>query len=865
MAGRRAPKLAAYRRKRRFEKTPEPATTPRRRQSRKATEHTRKFVIHLHHARRRHFDLRLQTGNVLRSWAVPKGPSRDPAAKRLAIEVEDHPLSYANFEGNIPEGHYGAGEVAIWDEGTWSTPDSIEPQIEKGHLRFELHGARLHGHWSLVRTRLKGKQPQWLLIKSDDAFAMADDVADDVPLSEWEARQTPKESLPQKRNGADRTPKSNAVGSPKGRLQDAPGKSRKSSKAKALDPGSPLHGVRDDEAVELPGIDDFEFQLARLHQVAPEGDGWLHEVKFDGYRMLARRNGNNLQLLSRNRLDWTQKLPAVAKAIRALKCRACVLDGELVVFDEHGHSRFDLLQQEFNRAESHAVRYAVFDLPWLDGDDLRAAPLHERKAALRRLLKSAGDELLFSDFIRGNGALAYQEACKAGLEGIISKAADAPYRGGRGNAWRKLKCIDSDEFVIVGYTPGKGSRGPLGALLLAEPQDKNWRYVGRVGTGMDDATLQHLHVLLKPARTAPKLIDPPDAKQLRGAKPIWVQPRQVAEISFRGRTGDDLLRQASFKGLRPDKSPADLRDSDRSQGGRPMPSKSAAASEVDVRLTHPDRVLIEKPRVSKRDLAEFYSGIAEHLLPGMTGRPLSLVRCPEGSGEECFYQKHPMAGMPEAVHVGDARELRGKQNEFVFVDDIDGVLGLVQMNVIEFHPWGSTIDDLEHPDRLVFDLDPDSGVAWPRVRSAAKLLRERLQAVGLTSFLRTTGGKGLHVVVPLNPRPDWENAKAFAHALARTLEQEAPEQYVSAATKTRRKNRIFIDYLRNARGATAVASYCVRARPGAGVATPLRWEELSRLRSGAQYTISNIKRRLKSMKQDPWQGFDEVRQALPKT
>jgi len=796
-------------------------------------------VIHLHHARRRHFDLRLQVGGVLRSWAVPKGPSRDPSIKHLAVEVEDHPLSYGSFEGTIPEGHYGAGTVAIWDEGTWSTEGSAAQQIGDGHLRFELHGSRLRGRWSLVRTRMQAGKPQWLLIKGDDEFVVPDDVADDTPLSEWKAEHH----------------------------VEAPSRAKRSS-----------HGAN---APSLPTPDQFELELARLHERAPQGEDWLHEVKYDGYRMLAWRRGRELQLLSRNRLDWTEKLPVITDAILGLDCRSCVLDGELVVFDEHGRSRFDLLQKQFNLAQAQTVRYAVFDLLALNGDDLRDAPLLERKAALSRLLDAndpATSPLVVSGFLRGNGALAYQRACEAGLEGVISKSVDAPYRGGRGDSWRKLKCIDSDEFVIVGYTPGKGSRGALGSLLLAEPRGKTWRYVGRVGTGMDSAMLERLHDQLKVAKGKPELIDAPNAKQLRGAKPTWVQPGIVVEVEFRGRTGDDFLRQAAFKGLRPDKSPADLRDSDRGKEATAMasaksPSKSAArkgsprkqtAGEPAINLTHPDRVLIEKPRVTKRALAEFYASIAEHLLPGVVGRPLSLVRCPDGAGNECFFQKHPMTGMPDAIGVGDARSAEGKQQDYVYVNDIEGVIGLVQMNVIEIHPWGSTIADLEHPDRLVFDLDPDTGVEWSRVRDAARLVRERLQAVGLESFLRTTGGKGLHVVVPLNPRPDWDTAKAFTQALARMLEHESPKDFVSVATKNRRKGRIFVDYLRNARGSTAVASYCLRARPGAGVATPLRWEELSRLKSGAQYTFSNLARRLKTSKQDPWQGFDEIRQALPR-
>lgn len=848
MAKRTEQRLANYRRKRRFEDTPEPARTRREKISRAAKNTATvapHFVIHLHHASHRHFDLRLQVGGTLRSWAVPKGPSRDPAVKRLAVEVEDHPLSYASFEGSIPKGHYGAGTVAIWDEGTWSSDEPVRQQLEKGHLHFTLHGSRLHGEWSLIRTSMKAAKPQWLLIKADDAFTKPDDIADDTPLSEW-------------REEAPRKTATKTLGK---RSPDI----KRSAKSKMFP-------------------DDFGFQLARLHENPPNGDDWLHEVKYDGYRMLARRDGETPRLSSRNDLDWTARLPHIVHAILDLDCHTCVLDGELVVFDEHGHTRFDLLQQQFSHEIADATRYAVFDLLWLDGEDQRTLPLHERKAALSRLLKDvvlkqADGALVLSGFIKGDGALAYQRACEAKLEGILSKQIDAPYRAGRGDDWRKAKCVDSEEFLIVGFNRGQGARSELGALLLAEPVGDGWRYVGRVGTGFNDALLADLQKKLKPAKTAPALRDAPGAKQLRGAKPVWVKPHYVAEIEFRGRTGDDLLRQASFKGLRPDKSPDDLRDNDRGindAGDKSVATRAKNAKPKDkpkaksrdksdgVTLTHPDRVLIDEPRVTKCSLANFYTSIAGHLLPGIIGRPLSLVRCPDGIGKQCFFQKHSMKGMPESIRIGTQTNTKGEKEEYLYVDGIEGVMGMVQMNVIEIHPWGSTIADLEHPDRLIFDLDPDVGVAWPRVKKAATLLRERLAAVGLQSFLRTTGGKGLHVVVPLNPRPDWDSAKAFSQALARTLEQESPEDYVSVATKSKRKGHIFVDYLRNARGSTAVASYCARAREGAGIATPLHWTELSRLRSGAQYTIANLARRLKAMQDDPWRDIETVRQALPR-
>lgn len=829
MAGRKDQRLATYRRKRDFGHTPEPARTPRKKRARAksvaaANSGTARFVIHLHHASHRHFDLRLQVGGTLRSWAVPKGPSRDPSIKRLAVEVEDHPLDYATFEGAIPKGHYGAGTVAIWDEGTWGSDEPVKPQLEKGHLRFELHGARLRGAWSLIRTDMKAAKPQWLLIKGDDTCTESGDVADDTPLSEWMDATSPRKSAP-----------------------DAP-----------------------------PG--DIGFQLARLHTHAPGGEEWLHEIKYDGYRMLGVRDGKRIRLTSRNDLDWTDRLPHVARAIGALDCRDCVLDGELVVYDAQGHTRFDLLQQQFSSEIADATRYAVFDLLFLDGEDVRALPLRERKSMLAKLFDGAENALKISEFIRGHGAMAFKRACEAGLEGIISKAEDSIYRAGRSDTWRKLKCIDSGEFLIIGFNRGHGARSALGALLLAEPHGDGWRYVGRVGTGFNDALLEDLQKQLRATDKQPKLDNPPGPKQLRGARPIWVQPRHVAEVEFRGRTGDDMLRQASFKGLRPDKSPDDLRDSDRvkprsfsamdgndmtarKSSGKSKSSKVASNQSAQVKLTHPDRVLIGKPRVTKRDLADFYLGLAGYLLPGIVNRPLSLVRCPDGIAKECFFQKHGMAGMPDALRTV---AISGDKQKYLYVEDIQGVIALVQMNALEIHPWGSTIDDIEHPDRIVFDLDPGPGVPWKRMIAAARALRQRLRAIELESFVRTTGGKGLHVVLPLNPRPGWTTAKSFAQAMARTLEAEAPHEFVATAAKSKRKDRIFIDYLRNARGATAVASYCMRARESAGVATPLRWEELAALRSGAQYTIRNIPRRVAGLKRDPWQGIDTIKQTLPK-
>lgn len=845
-------RLSAYRRKRDFRATPEPAAQFASTRSKSAD--ALHFVVQLHHASHRHFDFRLEWGGTLRSWAVPKGPSRDPSVKRLAVEVEDHPLDYGAFEGDIPQGHYGAGHVDIWDEGTWEPEDDAASGLRKGHLNFVLHGSRLRGHWKLIRTRMAGKKQQWLLLKDKDNFASSDDVADDTPLSQWVAD-----------GGSDSTPS-------RGKQRSRPRKHVAPTRKKRV--GNTV----------MP--DWFSLQLAKLHKHAPAGEDWLHEVKYDGYRLLAMRDGNAIRLLSRNRMDWTERLPHVVSALQTLDCKQCALDGELVVFDAQGHTRFDLLQQQFSHPTASDTCLVAFDLLWLDGEDAREDTLHERKATLARLLgatrKPATFPLRLADYLQGDGALAFREACKAGLEGIISKAVDAPYSGDRTDAWRKCKCVDSDEYVILGYNRGQGAREALGALLLGEPgENASWRYVGRVGTGFDDAMLRGLQGKLKARKQAPKLDNPPGAKQLRGAKPIWVRAELIAEIEHRGRTGDGLLRQASFKGLRPDKDIEDLMQHGKSKKAALDKSPTRAAVRKDIAstlhkrrsqkgqgkviLTHPGRVLIDKPRVTKQQLADFYLRIADHLLPGLVDRPLATVRCPEGIDKECFFQKHAMAGMPSSLCVVNLRGKSGKQEGHLYVSDIEGVIGLVQMNVIEIHPWGSTVDDIDHPDCLVFDLDPAPGVRWPQVADGARDVRKCLRAAGLKSFLRTTGGKGLHVVVPLDPRPDWNTAKAFAHAVARTLESGAPEKYVSVAAKTKRRGRIFIDYLRNARGATAIASYCVRARRGAGVATPLRWDELRKLRSGDQYTIENVPARLARLKADPWAGVETLKQALPKT
>ena len=832
-------RLAPYRSKRVAGATPEPGLGSRRgRAASKSADPASSFVVQLHFARRRHYDFRLEHAGTLRSWAIPKGPSLDPSVKRLAVEVEDHPAEYGGFEGSIPEGHYGAGEVSIWDRGVWQptsgTPD-VAAALAKGHLDFELRGERLRGAWALIRTRTSARQPQWLLIKQDDAAAVRGDVADETPLDAG--------------SGAARAGR-RAVASPK----TTKGAGRRAAGRAAAFP----------DAVELP--------LAQRVATAPAGDQWLHEIKFDGYRVLLFRNRRQLRIESRHGIDYTARLPEIAEALAQLVLDRFVLDGELVALDEDGRTRFGLLQQRLR--DGGPLTVMLFDLPYLDGRDLRAEPLNTRKALLARLRLPADGPLRIVDTHAGDGAALFAASCEAGLEGLVCKARSSPYRGGRSGDWLKLKCVDSAEFAVVGYTPGKGARRSLGSLLLAVPAKgrQPWRYVGRVGSGFEEAMLEQLGQRLKPARKPVALDAPPTSAQLLGAVPVWVAPRLVVEVEFRGWTPDGKLRQAAFKTIRDDRRIADLRDAagpappapgddHRPPSGRSrLRTDDAAADAALGRFTHPERLLFEDPPITKAEIGAFYRDIADRVLPELVRRPLSLLRCPQGVGAGCFFQKHLTPGFSDAVK----EHATGRRGERLpYIEDLSGLLGLVQMDVIEFHPWGARIEDVDRPDRLVFDLDPAPDVAWRAVVAAARELRERLTALRLECFVRTSGGKGLHVVVPLSGRDDWGSAKSFAQAMARTLAEESPRRYIDVATKSRRRGRIFIDYLSNGRGATSVASYSLRARPGAPLAVPIGWNELGRIRSGAQFGFANLRQRLARV-DDPWRGIADVRQALPR-
>ncbi|HEY9130651.1 MAG TPA: DNA ligase D [Dyella sp.] len=859
--------LRDYRRKRDFAQTREP-----RGQRARASEQAM-FVVQLHHARRRHFDFRLQVGGVLKSWAVPKGPSFDPKVKRLAVEVEDHPLDYAGFEGDIPEGHYGAGHVDRFDHGRWQPDGNPSAQLKKGHLSFQLFGRRLKGHWHLVRSHRQERQPAWFLIKGDDEFAgklEADDLLNErmkASTAKAAKKSTSKKAAAPKRAVVDKGLKPS---------------SKRPVRPKRLDAAAWNKRAADLDGARKQSIDGkfFAPQLTRLAEKPPQGDQWLHEIKWDGYRLLTAVASGKVNLWSRNAIEWNDRVPELHAALAALGLHSVRFDGELIALDEQGRSDFGLLQKTLAGEESADLRYVLFDLLHLEGYDLSRVPLVKRKEVLEALIKAAhSDRLLYSTHAAGDGDAVFAMAVQRNLEGIISKRADGMHHAGRSDDWKKIKRLSSDEFAVVGYTAARGSRVGFGSLLLARPAaDGGWNFAGRVGTGFSDSQLQSLTESLKkhPAKTPPvhkQTIDP----LLRGAH--WVRPRAVAEVYFRGIGNQGLLRQPSLKALRLDKLPEDLRNGDntlRRRGDKAMAKTSATPRKRGVRgtaseavevagiaITHPDREVYPGEGITKQDVADYYYAVMAHFLPNVKGRPVSVIRCPGGIAKQCFFQKHAIDGLK---HTPSARlkEESGGTGDYLYPDAAEAVIELVQFGAIEFHPWGSTVDDPDRATSMIFDLDPGPEVSWPDVVRGARCVRDLLSKVGLTSFVRVTGGKGLHVVVPLKPACDWETVRHVARSFAQTVARTYPDRFIAVASKNKRQGLIFIDYLRNGRGATAVASYSLRARPGAPVAVPLRWDELGKLKGAASFDIRTVPKRLTRQRSDPWDGFTKLRQDLSK-
>ena len=872
--------ITAYRAKRDFARTPEPAPAA------SAGGPKPSFVVQKHAARRLHWDVRLEHGGVLWSWAVPKGPSLDPADKRLAVHVEDHPLDYAGFHGVIPAGNYGAGAVEIWDEGTWQPLGDPAADLARGEIKFELKGKRLRGRFVLVRMRGKAKETaeNWLLIKEQDKHAQPGTDADALEkLPGPKPRRVPDATKPDatkpnaaKPNAVKRAEAASAAG--KSAAKKAPALAEPPAIVRAAKP-SPAGRAKTGSAPaagatrgDLP--DEQKPQLATLAEKPPDGDEWISEIKFDGYRLMAWKHDKQVRLVTRNGHDWTSRLPDLARAIGRLKQRTLLLDGELVALQSDGLSSFAALQAALQKGgDRSGLFFYLFDLLHLDGWDLRPCRLLDRKAALQGLSEWRG-ALRYSDHLEGEASRVRRQACAMGLEGIICKLADAPYRAARARDWLKVKCQGRDEFVVLGWTPPEGARRGLGSLHLGFYDDKGrTHYVGGVGTGFTDAELASLSRRLSKLASAP-----PDALMLAGDPPDpairWVRPELVTEVQFTGWSGAGRLRHASYLGLRLDKDGEDVvraapDPTAKRQAWTPgkklssavirasAPVKSGTQRVGQVELTNPGRELW--PGITKQDLAAYWSAVAERALPGIAGRPLALVRCPDGIGGQHFFQKHGGKGAPAAIRAGKSAE-----GPYLAISDVSGLLACAQLAAIELHAWGAAEADTGHPDQIVFDLDPGDGVEFAQVIQAAKDVRERLKTLGLQSFCRTSGGKGLHVVAPLRPAANWAAVRGFCQRFAQAMERDEPARFVATISKAKRRGRILVDWLRNGPGATAVASYSPRARPGAPVATPLTWREVGPALDPQAFTLQTVPMRLAKQRRDPWDGFTRMGQTLPK-
>lgn len=840
--------LSEYRRKRDFKTTPEP-------KAEKAKSKGNSFVIQKHAARRLHYDLRLEMDGVLKSWAVTRGPSLVPGDKRLAVHVEDHPLSYGDFEGVIPPGQYGSGEVIVWDRGTWEPIFDARKGYKKGHLEFTLKGEKLWGHWHLVR--MAGKEGEtrenWLLIKGEDEAAREPgdpEIVDELPLSVKSGR--PVESL---------------KGDAKAAVWNSRKTSTKSKKSGAAAGSPPKLGERKLKGAKSGSLPDFlPPALATLVQTVPKGDRWLHEIKLDGYRIEARIDHGEVRLLTRSGLDWTDRFgKRLLTTLKSLPVQAALIDGEIVVESGNGSSDFSLLQQDLSEGRADRFTYYVFDLMHLDGQDLTGAPLVDRKNLLEALMEKAEDGLKYSSHFRESGDLVLKHACRLSLEGVISKVAEGPYRTGRGRDWVKSKCTARQELIIAGYAPSSVSPKAIGSLIMAVHEEGGLRHVGRVGTGYSQKLARQLFDRLQPLVRDKS----PFSEKLTAAERkdvVFVEPELLAEIEFRGWTGDAHLRHASFRGLRDDKSAVDViqetavepPSTQNSRKARTAVRRDNAAEKAaetarrTVTLTHPDRLYWPEAGVTKEGLADYYALVWPRIAPFIVDRPLALLRGPEGYQRTCFFQKHGWRGMrKDIIAIRDPKD----DEALIGIRDLEGLLALVQGAALEIHPWGSRAGDLERPDMVNIDLDPGPGVSWDRVIDAAFEVKRRFEDMGLTGFVKTSGGKGLHVVAPLKPKAAWPEVKAAMKALADSMSADSPTDYVSTVSKAKRKGKILIDYLRNGRGATAVAPYSTRARSGAPVSMPLAFDELGPDMLPNHFTVENVPARLTGLDADPWADF----------
>ncbi|MBI6560953.1 DNA ligase D [Pseudomonas syringae] len=850
-----------YTRKRNFAITSEPAESKRKGKG-KSQPGALGFVIQKHDARNLHYDFRLELEGTLKSWAVPKGPSLDPTQKRLAVHVEDHPLDYAGFEGSIPQGQYGGGDVIVWDRGVWQPHGDPQKTYAEGKLKFTLVGEKLSGDWALVRTRLKGSgsKEQWLLIKEKDDIAR--------PAAEYDITQEqPQSVISGAHVGEERsTPKKSAASAANGKAKAS------TSKSKAPKPAA--KPTRRKAKSAFP--DTLSPQLATLVEAPPAGD-WLYEIKFDGYRMLTRIEGADVRLFTRNGHDWTERLPELVKALKGMKLRDSWFDGEVVVLDEQGLPDFQGLQNAFDAGNSKDILYYLFDMPFLSAEDLREVPLEQRRDALKHVVDAQKSRLLrYSDAFQAGHQDIVASAAAMGLEGVIGKRAGSAYVSKRNADWIKLKCRLRQEFVVVGYTAPQGSRSAFGALLLAvNAGEDGLVYAGRVGTGFTEVSLEQLHKQLKKLqRKDSPLAKKLSASQARGVQ--WVEPKLVCETEFAQWTREGIVRQAAFVGLRNDKpakdvvredaQPAKVASQTPTKTAAPQARKKAAQGKVDVAgtgVSHPDRIIDSKTGTSKIELAQFYETIADWILPYLNKRPVALLRCPEGIDGEQFFQKH--AEHLAIPHIRQLdRALDPGHAALMEIDSLPALIGAAQMGAIELHTWGATRDRIETPDHFVLDLDPDPALPWRSMIEATQMVLAVLEELGLEAFLKTSGGKGMHIIVPLARQADWDTVKAFAKAIAEFASRQLPERFTATMGPKNRVGKIFIDYLRNSRGGSTVTAYSVRARPGLPVSVPIALDELAGLKSSAQWDITNLEQRLKRLKDDPWAGYSNRRKITQK-
>jgi len=804
--------LGNYRKMRDFSRTREPRGTVR-------AAGGNRFVVHKHSATADHYDLRLEIDGVLKSWAVPKGPSLDPAVKRLAVETEDHPIEYLDFEGVIPEGEYGGGPMIVWDTGVWAPMDDIEKSLSSGSLKFRLAGEKLNGGWMLARLKPKAGETKhnWLLFKERDPAAdTGTDILATRPESVKSGRRIEELVKPPKTRPQP--------------LKTAPGR---------------LSGA---VAVEMPMR--VAPQLATRVERPPPGAGWLHEIKFDGYRTIAMVKDGRARLITRSGLDWTKRYGDLGAAFAGLPCKEAVIDGEIIVPDEQGVSHFAALQDALAQGAGSKLVFYAFDLVYLDGWDLRKVGLEKRKALLKQLLAgevSARSAIQFSDHVAGEGAAFYDRTAELGLEGVVSKRADAPYEEGRSKTWLKSKALQAGNFVIAGYTLSEAAGG-LGALALGEWEDGELQYRGKVGTGFDAETLSELPERLEQLREG--------AAELDGAPKdvIPVRPVLSAYIHYANRTGDNALRHAVYKGIRePELS------------GETVSERERYISDADLAaiwVTNPTRRLFGKSGPTKLDVAVYYASVGDFMLPHLLGRPVSLVRCPTGKPQDCFFQRHAFAGMPASVATFQTANSEGETKSYLAIDGAKGYLALAQFGVVEFHVWGTTAKRLEKPDRVVFDLDPGEGIAWREIVEAAVHIRGELERIGLVPFAKTSGGKGIHVVVPIKPTLSWKQVHLRTGEIAAAIAASALDTFTTNMSKEQRKRRIFIDFHRNARGATAVAPFSLRARTNLPASTPLSWQDLESIDAPEDLNYSSLPGLL-TASGDPWAKISDFAKALP--